>query len=120
MGFRLDRSYKLTFEESALEGAEVRLRSTPVGVMLKFMEDVSFEDAAKLLAEYLIDWNLENAEGQPIETTPEAMMASLEKVVLDRIIREWMRAARGVTAPLEPPSNSGEQLVAASIPMETL
>lgn len=99
MGFRINRTYVLEFEEP-LAGAEVRIRSTSIGTMLKLRNADTVEEVAALLADHLEDWNFEDAEGNTLPTTLEGIH-QLEAAVLVRIGREWYRAAAGVTAPLE-------------------
>lgn len=113
MGFRLDRTYVLAFE-GAMTGAHVKLRATPVGVALELRGDednsLSLPRAAELLAEYVQEWNLDGPDGQPLPVTPEAILGDLEEVVVAKIMVEWYKAARGVTTPLDPPTED--------IPME--
>jgi hypothetical protein len=101
VGFRLNRTYVLEFE-GALAGAEVKIRSTSVGVLLELRDASSEKRVAELLASHLVEWNLENEIGDPIPLTVEGVL-SLEGVVLGRIAREWYRAASGLTAPLDDP-----------------
>lgn len=113
MGFRLDRTYVLQFE-GAMEGAYVKLRATPVGVALELYggegKAVPVRRAAELLAEYVQEWNLDDAAGETLPITAEAILAHLEQAVVGRIAVEWYKAAVGVTAPLDPPTED--------IPME--
>lgn len=120
MGFRLNREYVLQFEGTALEGAEIRFRSTPVSTMIKLRETKDQKEIAELISEYLVCWNLEDHEGKAVEATPEAILANIEHTVLIRIGVEWYRAAAGITAPLDPPSDDGSQSLEESIPMEPL
>ena len=113
MGFRLDRTYRLEFE-GALAGAEVAIKATSVGTVLKLRDDTSVDSVAALLADHLIGWNLEDADGQPVPATKEGVL-SLEQPVLEAIARAWYQAATGVTAPLDAP-NSME----SSLEMETI
>lgn len=107
MGFRLDRTYVLQFE-GAMEGAYVKLRATPVGVALELRggesSSLSIQRAAELLAEYVQEWNLDGLDDEPLPVTAEAILAGLEEVVIAKIIVEWYKAAVGVTAPLDPPT----------------
>jgi len=106
MGFRLDRTYVLRFE-GAMEGAYVKLRATPVGVALELRggegASLSIQRGAELLAEYVIEWNLDGADDQPLPITVDAILGNLEEVLIAKLIVEWYRAAVGVTAPLDPP-----------------
>ena len=118
MGFRLDRSYVLEFE-GAMEGAYVKIKSTPVGVALEMRQagDLPIDRAAELLAEYVSDWNLDGPDGKPLPITKEAILADLEQVVLGKIFVEWYKAAVGLTAPLDPPGADGT-LTDVDMPME--
>lgn len=107
MGFKLGRSYDLRFT-GAMTGAEVSIRSTPVEVMLRLAGDITFAESAELLAEYVTDWNLDGLDDQPLKVTTADIMANMEAAVLEKVVREWYKAARGVTAPLDPPSGDGE------------
>ncbi len=121
MGFRLDRGYHLTFVGSALEGAEVHLKSTPIGVVLELMsDDINSARQIELLCEYVTEWNFETADDEPVPVTVDAVRAHMEEAVLGKVLLEWFRAARGVTAPLDPPSSDGASFPVESIPMETL
>lgn len=106
MGFRLDRTYVLQFE-GAMEGAYVKLRSTPVGVALELRggasDSLSVQRGAELLAQYVLEWNLDASDGGTLPVTAEAIIGQLEEVVLVKILVEWYKAAAGVTAPLDPP-----------------
>ena len=117
MGFRLDRTYVLEFEGN-MAGAYVKLKSTPVGVALKLRAGIKVVEAIDLLTEYLLDWNLEDADGKTVPFTVEAIMAEVEEVVIAKILVEWCRASVGITAPLDPPGADGT-LTDTDIPMET-
>lgn len=124
MGFRLNKSYTLKFEGD-MEGAEVKLRTTSVGTMLKLRNlhygnpDELYE-AATLLADHVVGWNLDDEKGEPVALTAEAILAGVEEPVLSTIFVEWAKAAVGVTAPLDEPSTSGEQYPEGNIPMAAL
>jgi hypothetical protein len=108
MGFQLGRGIVLVFE-GALEGAEVRLRPTPIAVTLQLQGDVSFKEATDLLVEYVTSWNFEGIDGQPLKLAHDDIMANMEVAVLEKVMHEWYKAARGVTTPLESPSKDGEK-----------
>jgi hypothetical protein len=102
MGFRLDRMYVLQFE-GVMEGAYVKIKSTPVGVAIELRSSPLIERAAELLAEYVQEWNLDGPDDKPLPVTTEAILGGLEEVVVAKIIVEWYKAAVGVTAPLDQP-----------------
>lgn len=108
MGFQLKRTYVLKFDGN-MEGAEVRIRATPVATVIKLSGCRDLEEMAELLCEYVESWNLDDLKGDPLELTPEALLANLEQVVLQKICGEWYKAAKGITAPLDPPSTDGSQ-----------
>lgn len=120
MGFRLNRTYLLKFEDSALEGAEIRFRATPISVMIQLGERLQHADLAGLVAEYVIDWNWEDEKGEPLPVTAEAILENWEEPVLARVCQEWYKAAKGVTAPLEKPSTDGTPSQEQNLPMEPL
>ncbi len=118
MGFRLDRTYVLEFE-GAMEGAYVKLRATPVGVVMKLRggDWDTIGELAGLLADYVVEWNLEDADGEPLALDADTIMNELEQVVLVKIVTAWAKAAAGITAPLDPPGADGT-LTDTDIPME--
>lgn len=119
MGFRLNRRYVLVFEGD-LAGLEVAIKATPIGVVLQLLEAVSLESATALLAEYLDEWNYEDADGNPVPTTKAGIEANLEEAVLGQIRREWFKAAKGVTAPLRMTSTDGGPSVEEETDLSTL
>lgn len=123
MGFRLGRTYVLDFGQGTyLEGAEIRLRSTPVGVTFQ-LEELTVSESIPLFLQFLESWNLEDSAGNPLPMTVEAIKGHIERPVLNEIMKQWYRAATGVSAPLDQPSVSGEKSppsddLELSIPME--
>lgn len=114
MGKRLEpRTYVLEFGEGTyLEGSTIRLRATPIEVTEQ-LESMSFVQSLPVFLEYLIEWDIEVEKEPdsgvyiPLECTVEAVRGHLEWPVLKAIIREWYRAAVGISAPLDPPSGDG-------------
>lgn len=140
MGFKRLKLYKLTWEtddDDELNGLVVRAGTIPIGEYLelsdyvlrskvpdRFQEEEVPEEAAfdwtiDLFTGSLASWNLEDADDQPIPATREGLMTQDRELVL-RVIVQWVKALGSVTRPLKKPSHAGDQLVAASIPMETL
>lgn len=117
------RTYVLHFEDGTyLAGAEIRIRSTPISVMDQ-LDTLKYSEAIPLFLEYLESWNLEDANGEPIKLTEEAIRGNLELPVLRRVIDAWTQAAIGVTAPLDQPSSNGQaspdtDAMEQSMPME--
>lgn len=117
MGFRLNRTYVLDFDGTALAGLVVKLRSTPVSAALDVAAADTDAALAGLLAEYVTEWNYEDPDGAPVPLTVEGILSNLERPVLQRICKEWYKAAVGVTAPLDGPSTSTAPSVELSMPM---
>jgi len=122
MGFEVSRAFTLDFSDTDWEGAIVKVRAAPIAVILE-MGECDLTREAELLAEYVAEWNLEHY-GKPIEISQEAIFNTLEPAGKNLIIKEWMRASRGITAPLDRRSDAGEsspevENVELSIPMET-
>jgi hypothetical protein len=109
VGFRLDRTYVLEFE-GALAGAEVAIKATSVGTVLKLRDVADAKEVAELLASHLIGWNLEDRDGNPIPTTAEGILDNVEEAILGRIAAEWYKAATGVTSPLDGPNSMESSL----------
>jgi hypothetical protein len=131
MGYKR-RTYRLTFDDPALEGLEVVMRGASVAELTQFSELSSLgeglmkpenaESLAELyamLSRKVVRWNLEDEDDQPIPCTAETLADEDSRVVL-AIMAGWADAVAGVPAPLARRSTGGEQLVAPSMPMETL
>lgn len=109
MGFNYKRTYVLDFSGTELEEAEIKMRSTSVGKVLDFQTNAkSVEEEAAVLAEHIIEWNLEDDKGKPLAVTVESLL-SLEPVFYKEIGKQWINAVRGVSVPLGRNSNSGDQ-----------
>ena len=130
MGYQR-KTYRLVFEDPEFEGLEVRTRGASIehiatwqaivsqGVTLVSPEGVESRNAAySLLADRIIDWNLDDEQGQPVPVTPEEM-AKQDWALLLQIGRAWLTATAGVPRPLEADSPNGEPSLEVSIPMET-
>jgi hypothetical protein len=118
MGFKVGRTFELAFEGTDLDGAKVTLRSASIGTNLE-LGTCSVERECEILAEHLISWNLEEEDGKPLPATLEGVTL-LEVAVKNLILREWLKATRGVTAPLDKRSPDGEQSPVEPMRMETL
>jgi hypothetical protein len=104
MGFRLDRTYRLVFEDyPQLDGFEVVIKATPAEMVIR-MRGLPLNDGgesiAELLAEYVLSWNYTDEAGEVLPVTAASFM-SLEQSLLATISREWYYAAVGISAPLE-------------------
>lgn len=113
MGFTLNRVYELRWAGGDLEGLEIDIRSTSIGTQARMRESEA-DGLAEILAEHIVRWNWDD-----IKPTAEGLL-SLEQPVFYEIVREWWKAARGVTAPLDLGSTDGEPSVEQSIPMDDL
>lgn len=126
MGFKLGRTYVLQFEGTGLEGAEVKLRSPSIGTLDKLLDEGTDRNGQyQIMLDHLIEWNLETADGDALPGTVEAIVSQMEPAVALLILKHWIRAARGVAAPLEPTFVDGgqspaEESTVPSMPMETL
>lgn len=132
MGFRLETHYKLFFEDEAFIGAEVTMGRMSMREAFEFdrirfreTEDLDefekkCEDLAKLVAEHLISWNLEDKRGRPLPTTAAAILGSQDDLLWS-LAAAYIQAVRGVPGPLDRGSENGRPSdPAASIPMEPL
>lgn len=115
MGFNVARNYNLIFEGTAMYGAEMKIRHTPIRVTQLLRGSLKLPEFVGLLSEYLVSWNLEDEDG-PIGTDVESIMNGVEESFLHLIAEEWTRAAVGISAPLSPPSTAAEL---EELPMET-
>jgi hypothetical protein len=61
----------------------------------------------------LMDWNLEDDDGQPIPADGDGMLA-IPLELTNLIVQHWVEAVSGVPAPLEAPSGDFSTLAAAS------
>lgn len=128
---RQHKQYRLTFDGTVLDGLVATVRSVPVGTMLQIAEMAS--DGAEftpeglktlgalfeLLADSLVDWNLQDDDGNPTPATIDGVRSlDMDEALL--LIREWMKAAAGVSGPLDQPSSGGEPSAVVSLPMEPL
>lgn len=139
---RQAKTYKLVFTEEDMAGLQVRAKSLPLGAFMDLIDlagrfdeadasDLSAEDAKALrqlfegFAEALVSWNLEapvyDDDGTVVGSTPvpatvEGMYTQDMEFVM-AVIKAWMDAVAGVSAPLAPGSPSGAQSLEASMPM---
>ncbi|BBC35294.1 hypothetical protein SGFS_065880 [Streptomyces graminofaciens] len=126
MGYKPRRKiYTLAFEGEEYEGLEVKIRGLNTGQVMDIDAaradggDSAIVAMLQLMAEQLVEWNVEDDEGQPVPTTFEGVR-SLDIDFNWAVIDAWQNAAAGVPAPLESGSTSGEPSLVASIPTETL
>jgi hypothetical protein len=131
-GFRRQRKrYRLRFEGTSLDGLVVVMESVQIATMLQIAEMASLADELtpeglqslgvmfELLAEALIEWNLEEEDGTPVPATIDGVK-SLDLGDAMLLIKEWMGAIGGVDRPLDQGSTGGGPSAVASLPMEPL
>ncbi|SRR6266487_2788415 len=113
MGFRYEaRQYKLSFEDSELDGLEVI--SNPV-TLSEYNAVSGDESLAKLFASKLVSWNLEDKDG-PVPATYEAL--EKQDITLVRTLLEhWFRELTGATSPLPRNSSDSQRSVEESLAM---
>jgi hypothetical protein len=100
MGFKVGRTFVLEFEGTDLDGAVVKMRSCSVQTILDLRDAEDARGESDIFAQHLIDWNLEEEDGTPVEKSAAGFL-SLEVPVRDLIFGEWQKATRGITAPLD-------------------
>jgi hypothetical protein len=126
VGFPARRVYSLNFSEFPdLDGLVIKTRSATVGALRSFLEvadreEVEVEDQIAEFVASVIEWNLEDEDGQPVERTVEAVRAHVDRHYLLVILRAWVDTVVGVPAPLERRSPDGEQSPVELPPMEPL
>lgn len=126
MGYkRAQKVYKLKFADPEFEGLEVRAKSIPTKLLME-LSGIKFNKSAPgdeinhmfgIFADALVEWNLEDEDGNPVPATFDGVMSQDIDFVLD-IIMAWMDAVAGVSEDLKEKLNSGEISLAESIPME--
>lgn len=126
MGYRPKKKiYTLAFEGEEYEGLEVKIRGLNTGQVMDIDAartdggDSAIVAMLQLMAEQLVEWNVEDDEGQPVPTTFEGVR-SLDIDFNWAVIDAWQTAAAGVKDPLDNDSTSTELSLVASIPTETL
>jgi hypothetical protein len=123
-GFRLpEKTARITFEGTDYDGEEIQLRlSVSFAQFIALRESAQGEDQevmARLFGQnVLMDWNLEDDDGQPIPADGDGMLA-IPIVLTNLIVQHWVEAVSGVPAPLEPPSGNFSTLELASTALGT-
>jgi hypothetical protein len=130
VGFRKQEDqYRLSFDGTKLDGLVATMRSVDVGKLLDVAElaelgnNITPENVGRVrdlfqaLADYIVEWNYEDADGRPVPTTYAGVTTlGLPEAVL--LLTEWINAVARVDAPLGPRSNGGGTSPALSLPME--
>jgi len=131
MGYQArPKVYKLVFDDDEYEGLVVRARSVKLGQILRLSrlvgmdpanlrpEDTeNFEQLFTMFADALVDWNLDDDDGEPVPATLEGIQGQDADFVMP-IIKAWFVALAGVTGPLGAGSSNGKPSAEPSIPME--
>ena len=123
-GFRLpEKTARINFEGTDYDGAEIQLLlSVTFAQFIALRESAQGDDQetmARLFGEtVLLDWNLEDADGNPIPANSDGMLA-IPLELTNLVVQHWVEAVAGVPAPLLPKSGDTSMLAAASTEMET-
>ena len=133
MGFTPPKTvYRLDFEDTELDGLEVRMRGGNLGQTFGIgdlvgvtEENATPEDAKAILRQYeeiakhLVSWNVEDENKNPVPADLEGLK-TLETRHVNMIVAAWQRAQADVPGPLSKPSSSTRPPELLSIPMEPL
>lgn len=124
MGYRPPRkTYNLDFTGTSYEGLEVSMRGPTVGEELEIeafrTQDGGGREIFKVMTGLLIEWNVDDEQGQPVPTTFEGVCTQ-DAAFIMAILDATQEAASGVPDPLPSGSPSGEPSPVVSIPMEPL
>ena len=118
-GFRLpEKTARITFEGTDYDGAEIWVRlNVSFAHYIALREAAEGDDQAKMAelfgGEVLMEWNLEDASGEPVPANGDGMLQiPLSLAML--IVQHWIEAVSAVPVPLEPPSGDLSTLAAAS------
>ena len=118
-GFRIpEKTARITFEGTDYDGAEiVLLLSVTFAQFIALRESAQGDDQggmARLFGDnILMDWNLEDADGNPIPANSDGMLA-IPLELTNLVIQHWAEAVAGVPAPLSETSGDISTLAAAS------
>jgi hypothetical protein len=118
-GFRIpDQTAHITFSGTDYDGAEIWVRlNVSFAHYIALREAAEGDDQAKMAelfgSEVLMEWNLEDASGEPVPANGAGMLQiPLSLAML--IVQHWIEAVSGVPVPLEAPSADFSALAAAS------
>lgn len=117
MGFETARKFTLDFTDTDWSGAIVEMGPLSIKELQELLAG-DLQDEAKIFADHLISWDLE-FKGKPIPQTVDGFL-SLEEPARDLVVKEWLRATRGISAPLDRRSKDGKPSEAPPMTMETL
>jgi hypothetical protein len=127
MGFKYEpRLTKITFPEGdELHGLELRVKSVPLGKFFEIAKmrdnmEESAEEVFGLFSSSIVDWNLEDDEGNKVPSNVEGIL-DLDSNFSLKLLDFWMRAIVTVPAPLLNSSNGGKSTEdLGGLPMEIL
>ena len=123
-GFRIpERTALINFQGTDYDGAEIRVRlSVTFAQFIALRESAQGEDQegmARLFGEtVLMDWNLEDADGNLIPADGDGMLA-IPLELTNLVVQHWVEEVAGVPSPLSEPSGDIDTLAAASTAMAT-
>ncbi|MGA5435483.1 hypothetical protein ACPCIZ_12915 [Streptomyces cellulosae] len=114
---RFAQDHDLYGFEATFQGMDIRTYLKIVGMDGSKAE--SLGEGIHRCAEALLDWNLEDEDGNPVPATADAFMAQDHHFVM-AVSSAWFSGLAGVQegSPLAENSPSGEKSPEAQIPME--
>ncbi len=118
-GFRIpDQTAHITFSGTDYDGAEIWVRlNVSFAHYIALREAAEGDDQAKMAelfgSEVLMEWNLEDASGEPVPANGDGML-QIPLSLARLIVQHWIEAVSAVPVPLEPPSGDFSTLAAAS------
>jgi len=131
MGFKAKRAWELVLPEDTNAGMVVLVRGRSMGEYLQG-RDLSWEDDPNItrdekveryralykeFAADVIEWNLEDEHGAPLEVSEQALLDQ-DDVLMLPAVAAWANRRVKLPDPLGGGSTSGELLQVESIPME--
>lgn len=132
MGFKAKRAWELALPEGEMHaGMVVLVRGRSMGEYLQG-RDLSWEDDPKItrdekveryralykeFAADVIEWNLEDEAGAPLEVSEQSLLDQDDALMLPAVAA-WANRRVKLPAPLPEASTSGGPLQVESIPME--
>jgi hypothetical protein len=129
VGFQRKRTYLITWDEGELAGFEMRVKSMSLDDVITLTASASsitpesaaagansvIEGLLEQFAAFLVSWNLEDEDNQPVPATL-AGLRSQDVPFLLQIIKRGLSAITDVDIPLPGGSNSGETSAEAPPP----
>jgi hypothetical protein len=127
-GYVREKTYRLVFEDDDLEGLVVRARAVDLATFLRVAKltgdglslaadnEVAITEMVELVGLALIEWNLQDATGEPVPADAQGLRSQDKDFTL-AVINAWIEAVAGVARPLGQPSPGGDRSLEASLPM---